>query len=234
MPEIMEAEIIATEPELAVASKSGAALAIMTEVEALAVVDQPSAEFANGILKRVKSTAKETDENRRSWVDPLNAQVKRINDLFRAPLDILTRAESCIKGKLLAYQTAEEEKRRAEERRLAEIAEKERQRLAKLAEKAEARGDEKRAEAFTARAEEVPVPVAAPPPKVAGLSYREDWRAELVSLAEVVKAAAAGNELALSFLTFDQGGADRKAKALKGAVGVPGVRWVCRKVAVSR
>jgi len=73
------------------------------------------------------------------------------------------------------------------------------------------------------------IPVAATvqsaPARVAGEVHSSTWKAELLSLGELLEAAVT-NELALSFVAFDQSAADKLARATKGAVNVPGVRFV--------
>ena len=73
------------------------------------------------------------------------------------------------------------------------------------------------------------IPVAATvqsaPARIAGEVHSSTWKAELLSLGELLEAAVT-NELALSFVAFDQSAADKLARATKGAVTVPGVRFV--------
>lgn len=103
-------------------------------------------------LAAVKKRAKDLEEQRTGIVKPLNEAVKRINDLFRAPLDFLTQAESTIKRSMLTYQDEQEKKRRQEEARLRAEAEKkaaeERARI-----EAQRKADEERARLETEKLE---------------------------------------------------------------------------------
>jgi hypothetical protein len=129
----------------------------------------------------------------------------------------------------------EAERKAAEEsaRKAAEEARKEAEALAAAAAEAEAKGDilgaqEAAQEAIAAAqaAESIthmaPVPVAAPA-KLAGVSTREDWKAEVTDLLALVKAVAAG-EASIELLEANQKVINQRAKALKAEFKVPGIR----------
>lgn len=103
-------------------------------------------------LAAIKKRAKDLEEQRTGIVKPLNEAVKRINDLFRAPLDFLAQAESAIKRGMLTHQDEQEKKRRQEEARLRAEAEKkaaeERARI-----EAQRKADEERARLETEKLE---------------------------------------------------------------------------------
>ena len=81
-------------------------------------------------LRAVKSLQKQVEEKRTAITVPLNAALKAINDLFRAPKEYLERAETTLKGAMLTY-TQEQERLAVIARRIAEeAAQKERDRLA--------------------------------------------------------------------------------------------------------
>jgi hypothetical protein len=54
-------------------------------------------------LKKVKTKAKELTELRVSLTVPLDESKKRIMDLFRQPLEVLTLIEETIKGEIIRY-----------------------------------------------------------------------------------------------------------------------------------
>lgn len=104
-------------------------------------------------LAAVKKRAKDLEEQRTGIVKPLNDAVKKINDLFRGPLDFLAQAESTLKRAMLSYQDEQEKKRRQEEARLrAEAEKKAAEERAKI--EAQRKADEERARLETARLEE--------------------------------------------------------------------------------
>jgi len=86
----------------------------------------------------------------------------------------------------------------------------------------------------------VPVPVFVPPvqmeaPQAKGVSFSSVWSAELTSLTDLVKAAATGNQVAMSCLAFDQVRANGLARTLKAALTtVPGVKAVEKRITTSR
>lgn len=105
-------------------------------------------EAAGDDLKGIKKLQKQVEEQRTSITGPLNAVVKTINDMFRAPTSYLADAEAKLKGAMLSY-TTEQERIAAEARRIAdEAARVERDRLAK-----EQREQEQQARAAAAAAE---------------------------------------------------------------------------------
>jgi hypothetical protein len=99
------------------------------------VTDHEQAKAANLQISRGKAALKELDAERRSKVDPLNAEVKTINGEFKAVSEPLEKTVEAIEAPLKTFIRAEEERRRreAEEaRRRAEEAE-------RIAREAEAR-----------------------------------------------------------------------------------------------
>lgn len=72
---------------------------------------------ATAILARIARTTKGIDEQRRFFTDPLNAQVKAINNKFKALAAPLERADSDIREKVKGFLRRREEERQAEERR---------------------------------------------------------------------------------------------------------------------
>lgn len=119
------------------------------------VIDSPEMyQTAVTELQQIKRKSKDLEEQRVGLVAPLNAVVKKINDMFRAPLDFLTQAESTIKQAMITYDR-EQERRAVEERRKAEeAAARERARIQAEAAAAEAKAkaeeDRLRAEAQAA------------------------------------------------------------------------------------
>jgi len=103
-----------------------------------AIVDETAARQAKLVLDRGKATVADLEAARRAKVDPLNAEVANINDIFRRPREALNTLVDIIKKRLTDYALAEEAKRKAEAERLAcEAAKAER-----LAREAEAREKE--------------------------------------------------------------------------------------------
>jgi len=91
---------------------------IVSEAKEIVVQDKDSLTAAVDFLGKIAVAKKEVDSRRRFFVDPLNQQVKSINDLFRGYSDPLGQADRIVRNKVLIYQ-AEEAKRVAEEQRKA-------------------------------------------------------------------------------------------------------------------
>ena len=91
---------------------------IVREAKEIVVQDKDSLTAAVDFLGKIATAKKEVDSRRRFFVDPLNQQVKNINDLFRGYSDPLGEADRIVRNKVLIYQ-AEEAKRVAEEQRKA-------------------------------------------------------------------------------------------------------------------
>lgn len=152
----------------------------------------------------------------------------KLNGLFAAYL--IKAAEKRIKAEMAAYQARRDAETRslqmeAEAKARAE-AEKARAALEKKAEKAEKKGDEEKALALRDEAAFIaPVPVVvAGPARQEGISYREEWSAEIVDIGAVPREYLLPNMTALNAL----------AKATKGTVKIPGVEFKSRKVVSAR
>jgi hypothetical protein len=106
-------------------------------LEALAITTRDVATQVHNGLAECKRIATHIDMVRRAQVDPLNAQVKTINDAWRPLTDALASVEKVCKRKLLAFNQAEAERVAREQaearRRQEEAARKEQDALAKAA-----------------------------------------------------------------------------------------------------
>lgn len=112
------------------------------------VIDCPEMyEAAADDLKSVKAKYKEIEAKRTEIVKPLNEAVKAVNNLFRAPLEFLTEAETTLKQRLIGYDQEQERKRKAEQERLDAIARAEQARLRAQAEAIERAAQAQREEA---------------------------------------------------------------------------------------
>lgn len=99
----------------------GQAQAALTSAQDL-IIDSPSMyELAGEELRNIKALQKKVEESRTSITGPLNAALKAVNDLFRAPKEYLEQAEAAVKRPMVAF-TQEQERIAAEARRAAEAA----------------------------------------------------------------------------------------------------------------
>lgn len=210
------------------------ALSIKEQADAIVVTDQASYDAANAINKAAYDEKKAFHV----WFDPIDeaskksrqaviAQGKKIDE----PLDYVIKAT----GRKAAEWIRSEQARIAEEKRKAEeIARKE-------AEEAQIAAAEKlQAEGMTAAAEAViSAPVVTPkievsqPEKAEGVSYRENFSAEVVDLMTLVKAVAAGTA-PICYLQADSVALNGWARSTKGTASIPGVKVVSNMIQARR
>lgn len=229
-------------PALALQNEAQRALAFANDL----IIDSPTMlDAAGDDLKRVKGLQKDVEEKRTSITGPLNQAVKAVNDLFRPAADYLKQAEATLKKAILIYQTEQElaaakarkeaeAAARAERERLAAI-EREAQQKALLAQQeaqaAAAAGDKAAAEAAAAEAVAAQqqaqiaaitanvltvTPTAEEAPKVAGISGRVTYAAQVVDLLALIKAVAAG-QAPVQCLQADSKFLSAQARAYKQA-----------------
>lgn len=181
---------------------------------------------AGEMLKAIKALSRKIDET----FDP---HIKRAFEAHRALVadkkvhqTPLQTAEALLKRGLLAYDQEEERRRRELEAKAQEEARKEQERLAKKAATLEARGKVEQAAAVAAAAASVVAPIIPPStPKIAGLSTRTTFRAEVVDKMELIKAVAAG-AVPPNALEVNQPFLNNQARAMKETLAYPGVKVV--------
>lgn len=193
----------------------------LTIAAAVVIDSDDMMQLAGEDLRRIKGLQKDVEAKRTSIVAPLNAAVRAINDLFRAPAAYLADAESKLKSSMLTYSTEQE--------RLARLARQEAERLGRIererlelearqqreaaaaaaaeAQAAAAAGDHaaaiaaqeaadqarELADANEATANVVTItPTVQAASKVSGISSRATYGAQVTDLMELVKAVAAG------------------------------------------
>ena len=210
-----------------VALLKGQQAGIVNWAQSVVVSTKEEADFALSRLQDVKTWRKRWVEY---WRDLKENAAKAHKDICakeKEGTEPIDRAEMMVKGKVIDWQRAEQAKAEAEQRRLQAIADeqarKERERLE--AQAAKLKTPEKQAERLEQAASIVaPVVTVAPDIKTAGSSITTTWKAELVSLSAL--SGLPVGDMRLSFLVFDQSGADKFAKATKGTIKVPGVKFV--------
>jgi len=210
------------------------ALSIRSKVDGLNVVDKASYDLANVYNKQ----AYEGKKAFHLWFDPIDdaskkqrqatiAQGKKIDD----PFDYVIKVTG---SKAATWMRAEQARAAEERRRAEEIARRE-------AEDAQIKAAEAlQAEGMVAAAEAVldaPVVSAkitiAEPEKAEGVSYRDVWGAEVVSLLELVKAVADGRA-PLNAIQANESYLGPWAKMSKGTESIPGVKVTNTPIQVRR
>lgn len=182
---------------------------------------------AGELLKTVKGLRGEID----STFDPI---ISKAHDAHKEALAQkrkvdapLIEAEGILKPRIATYLREEERKRQEEEMRLQKEA-RDREEAEQLA-KADILHEIGEVEAANqVLKEEIYVPPIVLPsaaPKVAGISMRETWSAQVVDLMTLVKAVAAGTA-PIQCLSADTVFLGQQARSMKGALNYPGVKAV--------
>lgn len=183
-------------------------------------------EEAGGMLKAIMALKKQVAET----FDP---HIKRAYDAHRSLVSEkrlhetpLEDAEKALKKVMLGFQMAEEQKRREAEARAQEEARKQREKLEAQAAKAAEKGKVEKAAVLQATAASVVSPIIpTTTPKLAGVSTRVTWKAEVTDLMTLVKAVAAGT-VPLNALLADNAFLNGQARAMKDTLAYPGVKAV--------
>lgn len=212
------------------------ALTYPDRARSIAIADSVSYASACEFLKGIKALRAEIAET-------FEPHIKRAHESHRALLKEKTDAEAPLveaeriaKASLVAWEQDQERQRRKEQARIeAELKRQEEDRRLAEAVALEAAGDSAEAEALIATPVDVPAVAVAPTtPKVAGISYRETWSAEVVDVAALV-AWVAKNPHFAALLTPNMPALNAQARSLKGQMQIPGVKAVCtRDVAAGR
>lgn len=183
---------------------------------------------ATDFLRAIKGAKDRVNTIFGPMVDAAHKAWKKATETRGSLLTPLDTAERTVKQTILAYDQEQERLRLQEQRRLQAIADeearKERERLEKQA--AKLKTPEKREERLE-QAAAVVAPVVTIPDaeKPKGEATRKVWKAKLIDINALILAASQGNDVARSFLAFDQSAANRLAAATKGAVQTPGVEY---------
>ena len=156
---------------------------VEADARTLAITNQAQAEVATRMLATIKTELDGVETQRQFFVRPLNEQVARINALFKRLAEPLTKARLALNDRLgmwLRAQRAEEERKVAEARRLAQEASAMAARAATEAQRTQAA---EAAKVAIRAAEEVHVgPVHT---EGARATTRQVWTFDLVDQAEV-------------------------------------------------
>lgn len=159
--------------------------------------------MAGDELKEIKARRKAIEDKRVEITKPMDQAKKAAMDFFRLPIDLLDDAEDAIKRAMLTWKSEQDRKERE----------------AREAQAAEARRIQ--AEAKAKNPDQPPPVVVMPPvptvaaPKMAGISTRKIWKFDVTDPAAVPR----------EYLVIDDAKLGAMARATKGTVAVPGVRF---------
>lgn len=217
----------------------------------LRIVDAETCTQGSHLLKSIKGLRAEIA----AWFAPhieAATETKRKAELARKALADekdrmeapLVQAEGIIKRALLAWETQQEDLRREQERQLQEEMRQKAEAItvnaaAAMEREAVAAGDaEMLQEAHDILEQPIEAPVvsvASTMPKVAGIVYRDQWKAHHDIDLKALAGAVASGAVPDTFLIANLSALNSFAKATKGCQAVPGVKfWNDRQIAAGR
>ncbi len=202
------------------------AAAVLLRAEQLVITNDEEYQAAVSGLQYLKGKFRDIDGKRAELKKPILEAARSVEDFFRNPLASLTRAETILKRKILAYQQEQERKRREEQARLDEQARKEQAKLAAQAQRAADAGKIEKAEVLQQRATTVVAPtVMRAAPKVQGLSTRKTYSIEVTDIKALCKAVAEGRAPA-SFVEANLQVLNAQARSLKSEFVCDGIKVI--------
>ena len=211
-------------PDEALFSDSEALL----EIARLREITTPEMAIAAGEdLKDIKRLAKQVNEKRLAITRPLNDALKEVNALFKPAKAFLSEAEALLKSKILEFQNEQERIARIAQAKADAEVRKEREKLERRAAKAEAKGKEDKAEELREQAETQIAPiVTSAAPKLAGISRRETWKAEVTDKRLFLKYIVDEHIGLLGIVHISQSALNNLARLRKDDLNMPGIKAV--------
>jgi hypothetical protein len=203
---------------------------LINEQKLLTIKNDEMYEFVVGFCKRCKETQKAVKAFYKADLEAARNAFDAIKDAQAAFITKLQAAEETAKDKMTDYyEKKQEAQRKAEEAAKKRAQEKRDKELERL----RASGKEDEAEDLETEDLQITV-VNKEAPKIAGLSYRTNWSAEVEDFSKLVKAVAAG-KAPLSYLVPSMPELNAKARELatEGEF-LPGVKAICEKSAAVR
>lgn len=222
------------------------AIGAQEQAAEITVHDTESFHVAAAFVTTINGRRKELERVRKSLLEPVREVERRIDALFQPAIKALEGAERTLKDRMGAYRAEQERIREAELRAAREAAEAqaraEREAARRAAEEARAAlaiatepEEAAVAERVLAQAEqaakvaEIVRPMVAQPvtelPKVAGLSSRTTWHAEVTDLRALLRAALERDDL-LALVSVDTKALNAMARTQKERFAVPGCKAV--------
>lgn len=192
-----------TKTQLALAKQARASLPAVT------ITDDAGYEEAGRVVVEMKSKIKVLEEQRKTWVDPLNQTVKNINAFFKPVVTEWENVVEGLKSAMVAYQ-----QRVAQEKQAALAA------AGQLAAQGSAVGTGPSVQQYQA----LVAMGAAPAPKADGIFMREKWSWRVVD----------GSLVPREYLGVDVAKVNEAVRQGKGATQIPGIEVFREDVVVAR
>jgi len=206
-------------------------ISVRDEAKAIQIVDQETYDRAAEKFKAVAAIEKQIKEYHAPLKTKAHEAHKAICDAENGLLKPVQEAKQILSRIIGDWDTEQERIRREEQRRLEEAARKqtEEEALAAAIDAEQNGADAEEIEAVLTS----PAPaqkVQAAPTYTKSIPTRESWSAQVVSLASLVKAAAA-NPAYLCYLQANESALNGAARAQKNVFSVPGCKAVVQRIA---
>jgi len=186
-------------------------------------------------LKAVKSLAKQVEAKRTAITGPLNKALKEVNALFRPAKGWLKEAEGILKGEILRFQAEQDRIARELQAKVDAETRKEREKLEMKARLAQVVGKDEKAEELLEEAETQIAPVVkSAAPKIAGISTRETWKAEVFDKQALLKHIVEEQPALIVLVKIDQSLLNARARELKDEFDLPGVKAIKESIIATR
>jgi len=209
--------------------------ALVDQANALVIRDNESYQHAGILLPIIKSMRKKVTETfgettKKAYIAYKSA--KELETRFDAPL---VEAETKLKNAMGTWQYEQTMKAEKERRELQEVARKaEEEQKLNIAAALEKEGQTELANTVLEQPVILaPVKSELEPPKVSGVSFRENWKAEVFDLMALVRAVAADLAL-INLIEPNMQALNGVAKSLKASMNISGVRPIMEKVVSAR
>lgn len=190
---------------------------LMTQAQKMEIITNEQYVGSADFLKSVKDMQNRVNEVFNPIIEKAHQAHKEAITQKNKFFEPLVKIERIVKGKLLSWQQTQEQKRRAEEARLAELQRKEAEKLAERARKAEEAGKAEKAEDLRQQAleKETFVPTVAPTvEKVSGITTKTIWKFEIINKDIIPR----------DYLTPDLEKIGQVARATKGTLTILGIK----------
>lgn len=207
------------------------ALSIRDEAKAISIRDQQTYDQAAAKFQGVSALEREIVDHYKPMKDAAHRAHKTVCDSEKKVLAPVQEAKQILSRSIGAWDAEQERVRREEQRRLEEEARKraEEEAIQAAIDAEQSGADEEEVE--TVLSTPMPAPkIEAAPTYQKSVSTREVWSCEVVSLRDLVKAAAA-NPAFLCYLQANESALGAAARSQKNVFSIPGCKAVVQRIA---
>ena len=201
---------------------------VLEKAKAIAITDQHTYDEAAVLLRAVATLEREIVAYHKPLKEAANKAHRAVCEAEKGLLTPLTEARRIVSTAVAKWQDDQEKERRRQQALMEQTmrAAQEEQAL-EVAIEAEAGGAGEEVVEQVLASASAPVSVVAAPTytRAAGIASRETWSAKIVSLKQLVQAAAR-NDALLCYLLPNTVALNAQARALKTACNIPGVQAV--------